>query len=327
MRAPLVVDALGWRRVLSRPTRDPAAARAPVARARGPPRTGAGASSRSGSTPPTSAPATAGASRRRARCGSAVGSFEPRDRVKEPTVALAARPRARRGPLPGQLDPAPAARGHRGRRLLRRRLRRALPAADRRGHPPRVLLRARARARAARGAQRAPDARGGRSRATAPSAPGTAGRTRAMLAAQHLVGRLIGAAPMEATVRAVSRPPPRALDLRALPRDRAAASAAGHAPRPRHAQRDADDARGIGAGDRSRPGSPSLRVEPVRPDADVDGERRVELPGAGHLALDDRRAARRTPPAGPRTAARRGSGGSGASASRRARRGSAPSRP
>ena len=82
-----------------------------------------------------------------------IGSFDPHDHVKEPTVRLAGRPRAAARRLPGQLDPAPAAPGDRGRRLLRRRLRRPLPAADRRGHPHRVLLRHRRRARAARGAR------------------------------------------------------------------------------------------------------------------------------------------------------------------------------
>ena len=62
---------------------------------------------------------------------------------------------ARRGlggrALPGQLDPAQAARRHRGRGVLRRRLGRPLPAADRRGHPHGPLLRDRVRPRAAPG--------------------------------------------------------------------------------------------------------------------------------------------------------------------------------
>ena len=52
--------------------------------------------------------------------------------------------------LPGQLDPAPDAPPDRGRRLLRRRLRRPLPADDRRGDPHGALLRPGLRARAAR---------------------------------------------------------------------------------------------------------------------------------------------------------------------------------
>ncbi len=79
-----------------------------------------------------------------------VGSFDPRFHVKEPAVRLATTS-SPGGPLPGQLDPAQAAPSDRRRRLLRRGLGRPLPAADRRGHPNRVLLRDRLRARAARG--------------------------------------------------------------------------------------------------------------------------------------------------------------------------------
>ena len=77
-------------------------------------------------------------------------------------AADAAAGRGRRriaGWLPGQLDPAPAPARGRGRRVLRRRQRRALPAADRRGHPDGVLLRDRARARAARRARGPPGPR------------------------------------------------------------------------------------------------------------------------------------------------------------------------
>ena len=68
---------------------------------------------------------------------------------------------AGRGPLPGQLVPPPAAPGSRGPRLLRRRLRRPLLPALGRGHPHRVLLRDRLRARAARRARRRAHARRG----------------------------------------------------------------------------------------------------------------------------------------------------------------------
>ena len=86
-------------------------------------------------------PATAGASRRRRVAG--------RRRLLRPPLPRQGADRAsspsdlerRRGPLPGQLDPAQAAPGDRGRRLLRRRLGRPLPAADRRGNPHRLLLR------------------------------------------------------------------------------------------------------------------------------------------------------------------------------------------
>ena len=79
-----------------------------------------------------------------------VGSYEPRDHVKEPTEALAGRLGAEAVALPGQLVPAPPARRGRGRRVLRRRQRRALLPALGRGHPHRLLLRHRLRARAAR---------------------------------------------------------------------------------------------------------------------------------------------------------------------------------
>ena len=58
-------------------------------------------------------------------------------------------PGPRRRPLPGQLDPPQAAKSGRGRRVLRRRLGGALPAADRRGDPHRLLLRNRLRTGAA----------------------------------------------------------------------------------------------------------------------------------------------------------------------------------
>ena len=70
-----------------------------------------------------------------------VGSYEPRDHVKEPTQDIARAPRRRRGPLPGQLVPARAPPGGRRRRLLRRRQRGPLLPPVRRGDPHRVLLR------------------------------------------------------------------------------------------------------------------------------------------------------------------------------------------
>ena len=87
--APLVVDALGWRRVLggavtSRRTRR---CRAGSRCTRPDP----AARSRCGSTARWSPPATAGASRRVTRCASASGSFDPRFHVKKPTVDLAER--------------------------------------------------------------------------------------------------------------------------------------------------------------------------------------------------------------------------------------------
>ena len=80
-----------------------------------------------------------------------VGSYDPRDHVKEPTSDARRALERRRRPLPGQLVPAPAARRRRGRRVLRRRQRRPLLPALGRGHPHRVLLRHRRGPRAARG--------------------------------------------------------------------------------------------------------------------------------------------------------------------------------
>ncbi len=104
-----------------------------------------------------------------------VGSFDPRFHVRDTTELLARGPRPRSGPLPGQLDPPQAAPRDRGRRLLRRRLGRALPAAERRGDPHRALLRDRPRPRAARRGRGTPEPRAGRRRATPSSTTPTSG--------------------------------------------------------------------------------------------------------------------------------------------------------
>ena len=80
-----------------------------------------------------------------------VGSFDPRFHVKEPTVRLAEdldseAVRYQGNWIPHKLRPATADED-----LLRRRLGRPLPAADRGGDPDRLLLRDRLRARAAAG--------------------------------------------------------------------------------------------------------------------------------------------------------------------------------
>ena len=74
-----------------------------------------------------------------------VGSFDPRFHVKEPTVDLAERLQRDAVRYQGNWIPHKLRDGHRRWHLLRRRLRRPLPAADRRGHPHRVLLRHRLR--------------------------------------------------------------------------------------------------------------------------------------------------------------------------------------
>jgi hypothetical protein len=169
LRAPLVVDALGWRRVLSRaePIQPPEArlSRGLEVHPHGdgddlelwldPRYVRAGYS--------WSFPAGD-----ELRVG--VGSFDPRDHVKEPTV---------RSPATSSVPPcATRATGsrtrcarRRGRRLLRGDSAGPLPADDGRGHPHRAVLRL-ACGRELRAVRRgAPDARAGARRATPRSAP------------------------------------------------------------------------------------------------------------------------------------------------------------
>ena len=98
-------------------------------------------------------------------------------------------PRGHR-PLPGQLDPACAAAGDRGRRVLRRRLGRPLPAADRRGDPHGAVLRPRLRARAARRARRASRPASRPCTRYHAFAAGHALHVRSMLRVQRLVPRV-----------------------------------------------------------------------------------------------------------------------------------------
>ena len=101
-------------------------------------RAAAPTSSRSGSTAATSRPATRGASPPRDEVRIGVGSFDPRFHVKEPTVRLAEDLDREAVRYQGNWIPHKLRHGDRGRGLLRRRLRRPLPAADRRGHPHRA---------------------------------------------------------------------------------------------------------------------------------------------------------------------------------------------
>ena len=113
-----------------------------------------------------------------------VGSFDPRHHVKEPTPAAGRGPRPAAEAVPGQLDPAPDPPGGRGRRVLRRRLRRPLPAADGRGHPHRAVLRLALRARAARG-RRGPPAQARRARRYAAFSARTRWKFDSMLGVQR----------------------------------------------------------------------------------------------------------------------------------------------
>ena len=90
-----------------------------------------------------------------------IGSFDPRFHVKDTTVLLTEDLGKEPNEYQGNWIPHKLRRGDRGRRLLRRRLGRALPAAQRRGDPHRALLRDRPRARAARRRRGPPEPRAG----------------------------------------------------------------------------------------------------------------------------------------------------------------------
>ena len=204
VRAPVVVDALGWRRVLSQST----AIQPPQARlSRGlevhPHGRGRElevwldpAYVRSGYS--WSFPAAG-----EMRVG--VGSFEPRDRVKEPTIALAHQlgldaVRFQGNWIPHQLRAATAggvffvgdSAGH-CLPLTAEGIRPAFYFALALGETLREILSGRLTREAGLARYGAFSAGHRRSYAT-------------MLAAQQLAGRLMGSAPMEGTVRAVSRP-------------------------------------------------------------------------------------------------------------------------
>ena len=119
--APLIVDALGWRRVLG-PGANVQPPDAPLSRGLEVHPAGAGADLELWMDPRYVSPGYGWSFPARDELRIGVGSFDPRVHVKEPTLQLVERCRRRRRALPGQLDPAPAARRGRGRRVLRRRL-------------------------------------------------------------------------------------------------------------------------------------------------------------------------------------------------------------
>ena len=174
--APLVVDALGWRRVLGaadgyQPPDAPLSRGLevhPVARRR------AGDLDRPRLRAGRLRLELPGADE--VRVG--VGSFDPRFHVKEPTVGLASDLERDAVRYQGNWIPHRLRAGDRRRGLLRRRLRRPLPAADRGGNPHRLLLRHRLRARAARGGRRPQRRARRRCAATRASRPRTAGSSR-----------------------------------------------------------------------------------------------------------------------------------------------------
>ena len=160
LRAPLIVDALGWRRVLDDDERiQPPEAR--LSRGLEIHPHAAGPGPRALARPalrPRRLLLVVPRGRRAARRRRVLRPARPRPRADGAPRGRRRRPgRA----LAGQLDPAPDPPRDGRRRLLRRRQRRALPPDDRRGHPARVPLRARARPRAACRARRRADPRAG----------------------------------------------------------------------------------------------------------------------------------------------------------------------
>ena len=158
-RAPLVVDALGWRRVLGSQ---------PFAATGGPLTRGLEVHP-SGGGDALDVVIDRSLLRRgycwRVPAGDEVrvgaGSYDPRVAVKQPTADDRAAFRRGHGPPPGEPHPAPAATGCGERLLLRRRLRRPLLRALGGGHSRRVLLRDRVRPRAAPRARGRSDRRRG----------------------------------------------------------------------------------------------------------------------------------------------------------------------
>ena len=144
LRAPLVVDGLGWRRVLA-PNSGVQPPKARLSRGLEVHPNGSGED------------LEIWIDRRYIRAGYAwsfpagdevrvgVGSFEPRDHVKDGTLVLADDLKVDAVRYQGNWIPHKLRPADRGRRLLRRRLRRPLPAADGRGDPHGAVLRDRPR--------------------------------------------------------------------------------------------------------------------------------------------------------------------------------------
>ena len=187
--APLIVDALGWKRILGAEHVQPPDARLsrglevhPGGTRRRP-----RAVDRQARRPRR---ATAGRSRRATSCGSAIGSFDPRDHVKDPTVRARRRARAAARRLSGQLDPAPAPPRDRGRRSSSSATRPATACrSPRRASAPRSTSASPAGASCAR-CSRAAARASRRSRATAPSPPSHGWKYACMLQVQHAIPKL-----------------------------------------------------------------------------------------------------------------------------------------
>ncbi len=104
-----------------------------------------------------------------------IGSFDPRFHVKDTTVLLTEDLGKEPNEYQGNWIPHKLRRATEGGDLLRRRLGRPLPAAHRRGDPHRPLLRDRARPRAARRRRGPAEPRGGRRAPTPSSTTRTSG--------------------------------------------------------------------------------------------------------------------------------------------------------
>ena len=187
--APLVVDALGWRRMLATGSHfQPVDA--PLTRALE-------------VHPPGSHDDLAvWVDRRYARAGygwsfpageelrTGACSYDPAAHVRKGTDLLAADLGREQVRYQGNWIPHRAAPADRGRRLLRRRLRRAVPAADRGGDQDGALLRGRPRPRAARGLRGPQQPRPGGRRATPSSTTPTARGFGILLFVQRLIPKI-----------------------------------------------------------------------------------------------------------------------------------------
>ena len=223
--APLVVDALGWRRVLDDP-HVPAARGAAEPRPGGPPaRPGRRRRPRRLGRALARAPRLRLARARRRRGARSASAPTTRASTSaSPPTRLAARARgADAVRYQGNWFPHRLRAADRRRGLLRRRQRRALLPALGRGHPHRVLLRDRGRARAAGRAGRRDRPASGRSPTTPPSTRRHAPAFRRALRLQRLVPAL---PPRVLTGRAAGHraPAARRSRLRLVPRPGAPAA-------------------------------------------------------------------------------------------------------
>ena len=230
--APLIVDALGWRRVLASDGgyQPPDA---PLSRGLEVHPDGGARRPRDLDRPPLRArPATAGASRRATSSGSASApstraSTSRTPRCCSPTTSSATAVRYQGNWIPHKLRA-----GDRGRDLLRRRLRRPLPAADRRGHPHRASTSgSRSATSCARWSRGARTARR-RCATTRSSSTRTSGSS-AGCSAPSASSPACPPALQRALIRACGPQALRRLGLRPLPADRAAG-----VRRPRRRSRD-----------------------------------------------------------------------------------------